>query len=65
MDVDAVHRSIGLSQERKSYFGPDLVDEAKATVHRIQTNLKVVKSRQEGYANKRCRPLYFEDGDHV
>jgi hypothetical protein len=49
----------------KVIFGPDLVDEAKATVHRIQTNLKVVKPRQESYANKRCRPLQFEVGDHI
>jgi hypothetical protein len=49
----------------KVIFGPDLVDEAKATVHCIQTNLKVVKPRQESYANKRCRPLQFEVGDHV
>jgi hypothetical protein len=49
----------------KVIFGPDLVDEAEATVHRIQDNLKVVKSRQETYANKSCRPLEFEVGDHV
>jgi hypothetical protein len=35
------------------------------TVHRIQDKLKAVKSRQETYANKRCRPLEFEVGDHV
>jgi hypothetical protein len=46
-------------------FGPDLVDEAEVTVHRIQNNLKAVKSRQESYANKRHRPLQFEVGDHV
>jgi hypothetical protein len=34
-------------------FGPDLVEEAESIVHRIQGNLKVVKSRQETYANKR------------
>jgi hypothetical protein len=49
----------------KVIFGPDLVDEAKATLHRIQNNLKVVKSRQESYANKRRRPLQFGVGDHV
>jgi hypothetical protein len=49
----------------KVIFGPDLVKEAKATVHRIQENLKVAKSRQETYANKRCRPLEFKVGDHV
>jgi hypothetical protein len=27
--------------------------------------LKVVKSHQETYANKRCRPLEFKVGDHV
>jgi hypothetical protein len=46
-------------------FGPDLVEEAKATVHRIQDNLKAAKSCQETYANKRRRPLEFEVGDHV
>jgi hypothetical protein len=46
-------------------FGPDLVEEAEATVHRIQYNLNVVKSGQETYANKRCQPLKFEVGDHI
>jgi hypothetical protein len=41
----------------KVIFGPDLVDEAEATVHHIQNNLKAMKSRQESYANKRHRPL--------
>jgi hypothetical protein len=49
----------------KVIFGHDLVDEAKATVHRIQDNLKATKWRQESYANKRRRPLQFEVGDHV
>jgi hypothetical protein len=37
----------------KAIFGPDIIDEAKAMVRRIQDNLKVAKSRQESYANKR------------
>jgi hypothetical protein len=49
----------------KVIFGPDLVEEAEATIHRIQDNLKVTKSRQETYANKKCRPLEFEVGNHV
>jgi hypothetical protein len=49
----------------KVIFGPDLVEEAEATIHRIQDNLKAVKSRQETYANKRHRPLEFEVGNHV
>jgi hypothetical protein len=36
----------------KVIFGPDLVQEAKAIVHRIQENLKAAMSRQETYANK-------------
>jgi hypothetical protein len=46
-------------------FGPNLVNEAEATVHHIQNNLKATKSCQESYANKRCQPLQFEVGDHV
>jgi hypothetical protein len=49
----------------KAIFGLDLIDEAKVTIHRIQENLKVVRSRQESYANKRHRPLEFKVGDHV
>jgi hypothetical protein len=49
----------------KAIFGPDLVKEAEATVRRIQDNMRATKSCQEAYANKRCRPLEFEIGDHV
>jgi hypothetical protein len=49
----------------KAIFGPDLIDEAEVTVHRIQENLKAARSRQESYANKRHQPLEFEVGDHV
>jgi hypothetical protein len=49
----------------KAIFGPDIVVEAEVTVRRIQENLKAVKLHQESYANKRCRPLQFEVGDHV
>jgi hypothetical protein len=49
----------------KVIFGPDLVEEAEATVRRIQDNLKAVKSRQETYANKRHQSLEFEVGNHV
>jgi hypothetical protein len=37
----------------KVIIGPDLVEEAEATVRHIQDNLKVAKSCQETYANKR------------
>jgi hypothetical protein len=41
----------------KVIFGPDIIDEAKATVRHNQDNLKAAKSRQESYAKKRRRPL--------
>jgi hypothetical protein len=49
----------------KAIFGIDMVDEAEAMVCRIQDNLKATKSHHESYANKICRPLQFEVGDHV
>jgi hypothetical protein len=50
---------------KKVIFGPDLVEEAEATVHHIHDNMRAAKSRQETYANKRHRPLEFEVGDLV
>jgi hypothetical protein len=44
----------------KVIFGLDLIDEVEVIVHRIQDNLKAVKSHQKSYANKRHRPLEFE-----
>jgi hypothetical protein len=49
----------------KAIFGSYIVDEAEATVHCIQDNLKAAKSRKESYTNKRRRPLQFEVGDHL
>jgi hypothetical protein len=46
-------------------FGPDIIEEAKATVRQIEDNLKAAKSRQETYANKRRRPLAFEVGNQL
>jgi hypothetical protein len=37
----------------KIIFGPDIIDEDETTVRRIQDNLKIVKSHQESYTNKR------------
>jgi hypothetical protein len=42
-----------IEPREKVIFGPDLVEEAELIVRRIQKNLKVAKSRQETYANKR------------
>jgi hypothetical protein len=65
MEIDAAHRSTGLSQEKKAIFGTDLIDEAEATVRCIQDNLKTMKLHQQSYANKRHRPLEFKIGYHV
>jgi hypothetical protein len=54
-----------IEPREKIIFGPDLDEEAEATIRRIQDNLKAAKSCQETYANKRCRPLEFEVGNHV
>jgi hypothetical protein len=49
----------------RTIFGSDLVTEAEEIVHRIQSNLKAARARQESYANKRQRSLEFEAGDRV
>jgi hypothetical protein len=43
-----------IEPREKVIFGPDIIEDAKATVRRIQDNLKVVKSHQETYPYKRC-----------
>jgi hypothetical protein len=42
-----------IEPREKVIFRPDIIEEAEGRVSRIQENLKVVKSRQETYANKR------------
>jgi hypothetical protein len=54
-----------IEPEEKVIFGPNLVEEAEATIRHIQDNLKAAKSRQETYANKRHRPLELKVGNHV
>jgi hypothetical protein len=54
-----------IEPREKVIFGPNIIEEAEVIVSRIQENLKVVKSHQETYANKRRRPLEFEVGDYV
>ncbi|WVZ89582.1 hypothetical protein U9M48_035963 [Paspalum notatum var. saurae] len=46
-------------------FGPDLVTQAEEQVKVIHENLKIAQSRQKSYADKRRRPLVFEENDHV
>jgi hypothetical protein len=46
-----------IDPREKMIFGPDLIEVVEATVNHIQDNLRVAKSHQESYANKRRRPL--------
>jgi hypothetical protein len=55
-----------LDQTRgRQFFGPGLIQEAKAQVLIIRENLRVAQTRQTSYADNRRRPLEFEEGDHV
>jgi hypothetical protein len=54
-----------IEPREKMIFRPDLIEEVEATISCIQGNLRASKSRQDSYANKRCRPLEFEVGDNV
>jgi hypothetical protein len=65
MNVDVAPHSIGLSQERRLSLDPALSKKLKRQFIVSKRTSKVVKSRQETYANKRRRPLEFEVGDHV
>jgi hypothetical protein len=60
------HTPLNWTEPReKAIFGPNLVEEAEATISRIQENLRAARTRQESYANERRRPLEFTVGDHV
>jgi hypothetical protein len=54
-----------IEPREKAIFGPNHVETAKATISRIQENLREARSCQESYANKRSWPLEFSVGDHV
>jgi len=42
-----------------------MVNEAKEQVRIIQENLKIAKSRQKSYADKKHQSIMFQVGDHV
>jgi len=49
----------------RSVFGPDMVGEAEEQVRVIQENLKIAKSRQKSYADKKRQSVSFRVGEHV
>ncbi|KAG2394978.1 uncharacterized protein HKW66_Vig0076470 [Vigna angularis] len=45
--------------------GPELLQRTTEKIKLIQDRMKATQSRQKSYADKRRRPLEFEEGDHV
>ncbi|XP_073035226.1 uncharacterized protein [Primulina eburnea] len=50
---------------RAAVTGPDMIHEMEQKVKVIQQRLKASQDRQAAYANKRRRPLEFQQGDRV
>jgi hypothetical protein len=49
----------------RGLLGPDLIQETTLKVKSIREKIKVAQSRQKSYADRRRRPLEFDEGDHV
>lgn len=45
--------------------GPEMVQQTTDKVKKIRERMKISQDRQKNYADKRRRPLEFEEGDHV
>jgi len=46
-------------------LGPEFLQQTTSKVQLIQERMRATQSRQKSYADKRRRPLEFEEGDHV
>jgi hypothetical protein len=49
----------------RSFFGPDIIQEAEEKVRLIKDRLKVAQSRQKSYADNKRRDVSYEIGDRV
>jgi hypothetical protein len=49
----------------KSLVGPDLVQETTDKIKTIRERMRTAQSRQKSYADKRRKPLEFQEGEHV
>ena len=49
----------------RRFFQPDLVQDVEEKVKQIRENIRKAQSRQKSYADRRRRPLTFEEGDYV
>ena len=48
-----------------SLVGPELIRETTEQVKKIRARMLTAQSRQKSYADRRRKPLEFEEGDHV
>ena len=46
-------------------FGPEIVRETTEKIQPIRERLRTAQSRQKSYADRRRRPLEFQEGDYV
>ncbi|GJW57384.1 putative reverse transcriptase domain-containing protein [Tanacetum coccineum] len=51
--------------EESQLIGPELVQETTKKIFQIKERLKMARSRQKSYADKRRKPLEFKVGDRV
>lgn len=51
--------------DRAAVTGPEMIQEMEQKVKLIQQRLRAAQDRQAAYANKRRRPLEFQQGDRV
>ena len=49
----------------KGIIGPEIVQETTLKIKSIQEKMRTAQSRQKSYADRRRRPLEFDEGDHV
>jgi hypothetical protein len=49
----------------KSIIGPEIIQETTLKIKSIQEKMRTTQSSQKSYADRRRRPLEFEEGDHV
>ena len=54
-----------LEAGESSLFGPDIVWKTIENIQLIRERLRTVQSRQKSYADRRRRPLEFQEGDYV
>jgi hypothetical protein len=49
----------------RSFFGPDIIEEAKEKVRLIKDRLKIAQSTQKSYADNKCIDVTYEVGDRA